>query len=418
MAAGATTPPPRSGSTSSVPCVAIGWPWSSRSSCWWAARSPSAQAPGEVHGHGDASGRSRVRQQPGRRLDHHRVDPDPCGGLQPHHPRHGVQQDVAQRLKRASVPSRAGSRPPRCPAAPHQGDRRGDVRGRRDGAGNAGRQCAQAYVNHEVRATDVTASLSKRYEDGGAGVSPQEGHERPPPTSLPAESQQANRSARDDAAAATDSASLTAETLKSSYQQAVAGGTASAVVQNFSRAGAATSDRKETMQILVFVGLLGGIAAGVALALLGAYREAAEPARVTARASARRDRRGRRRRGVPRRAHLPRAPARSGRARRHAVPEGRRPVIAISVGYMVWRLEPAYTISAAVFLSPFAGNWPRLGVPGPLSPDRLLLAGGILAVLLRSFAPGRVRGCGSPPPTRCWPWPSSTPWARPTSRAR
>jgi putative inorganic carbon (hco3(-)) transporter len=61
-------------------------------------------------------------------------------------------------------------------------------------------------------------------------------------------------------------------------------------------------------------------------------------------------------------------------------------VIAISVGYMVWRLDPAYSISAAVFLSAFAGNWPRLGVPGPLSPDRLLLAGGILAVLVRSFA--------------------------------
>ncbi|MGZ4178087.1 MAG: O-antigen ligase family protein [Solirubrobacteraceae bacterium] len=59
-------------------------------------------------------------------------------------------------------------------------------------------------------------------------------------------------------------------------------------------------------------------------------------------------------------------------------------LIAISVGYMVWRLEPAYSISAAVLLSPFAGNWPRLGIPGPLSPDRLLLAGGILAVLVRS----------------------------------
>ena len=60
-------------------------------------------------------------------------------------------------------------------------------------------------------------------------------------------------------------------------------------------------------------------------------------------------------------------------------------LIAISVGYMVWRLDPAYSISAAVVLSAFAGNWPRLGVPGPLSPDRLLLAGGILAVLVRSW---------------------------------
>jgi O-antigen ligase len=60
-------------------------------------------------------------------------------------------------------------------------------------------------------------------------------------------------------------------------------------------------------------------------------------------------------------------------------------LIAISVGYMVWRVEPAYSIGAAVVLSAFAGNWPRLGVPGPLSPDRLLLAGGILSVLVRSW---------------------------------
>jgi O-antigen ligase len=59
-------------------------------------------------------------------------------------------------------------------------------------------------------------------------------------------------------------------------------------------------------------------------------------------------------------------------------------VMVVSVGYLVWRLEPAYSISAAVVLSPFAGNWPRLGVPGPLSPDRLVLAGGILAVLVRA----------------------------------
>jgi putative inorganic carbon (HCO3(-)) transporter len=58
-------------------------------------------------------------------------------------------------------------------------------------------------------------------------------------------------------------------------------------------------------------------------------------------------------------------------------------VIAASVGYMVWRLDPCYALSAGILLSAFAGNWPRLGVPGPASPDRLLLAGGILAVLLR-----------------------------------
>lgn len=61
-------------------------------------------------------------------------------------------------------------------------------------------------------------------------------------------------------------------------------------------------------------------------------------------------------------------------------------LLAVSVGCIVFLLDPAYAISAAVVLSAFAGNWPRLGVPGPLSPDRLLLAVAIVAVLVRSPA--------------------------------
>jgi putative inorganic carbon (HCO3(-)) transporter len=61
-------------------------------------------------------------------------------------------------------------------------------------------------------------------------------------------------------------------------------------------------------------------------------------------------------------------------------------VAIVSMAVVVWRVDPAYTLSAAIFLTPFAGNWPQLGVPGPLSPDRLLLAGGILALLLRAPA--------------------------------
>jgi putative inorganic carbon (HCO3(-)) transporter len=59
-------------------------------------------------------------------------------------------------------------------------------------------------------------------------------------------------------------------------------------------------------------------------------------------------------------------------------------VATVSMVIVVWRIDPAYTLSASIFLTPFAGNWPQLGVPGPLSPDRLLLAGGIVAVLLRA----------------------------------
>ncbi len=56
----------------------------------------------------------------------------------------------------------------------------------------------------------------------------------------------------------------------------------------------------------------------------------------------------------------------------------------VSMALVVWRIDPAYTLSAAIFLTPFAGNWPQLGIPGPLSPDRLLLGGAIAAVLLRA----------------------------------
>ena len=56
----------------------------------------------------------------------------------------------------------------------------------------------------------------------------------------------------------------------------------------------------------------------------------------------------------------------------------------VSMVVLVWRVEPAYTLSAAIVLTPFAGNWPQLGVPGPLSPDRLLFVGGVAAVLLRA----------------------------------
>ena len=59
-------------------------------------------------------------------------------------------------------------------------------------------------------------------------------------------------------------------------------------------------------------------------------------------------------------------------------------VAAIALAAVVWLVDPAYTLCAAIFLTPLAGNWQQLGVPGAASPDRLLFAGAILAVLLRA----------------------------------
>ena len=185
-----------------------------------------------------------------------------------------VQQDVAQRLKRASVHVSGALSATPLPSSPLiKVTAQATSATGATALANAGASALEAYVNHQVRATDVTASLTKRYRQAALA------YRRKKDTSDRLERRyrlhpsKVNRSARDAAGAASDGALLAVQALQSSYQQAVTGGTASAVVESFSRAGPATSDRKQTMQTLVFVGLLGGIAAGVALALLGTYRE-------------------------------------------------------------------------------------------------------------------------------------------------
>jgi putative inorganic carbon (hco3(-)) transporter len=68
--------------------------------------------------------------------------------------------------------------------------------------------------------------------------------------------------------------------------------------------------------------------------------------------------------------------------------------IAVAGALFVWHADPAYTFCAALLLSSFEGNWPALGVPGFLSPDRWLLVGGIIAVA------GRAPCCRDRPPIR------------------
>ena len=56
-----------------------------------------------------------------------------------------------------------------------------------------------------------------------------------------------------------------------------------------------------------------------------------------------------------------------------------------SIGYLVWRAEPAWTLTAAIVLSVFGGNWNYLGWPDalPITPDRLLLIGAVAVVVFR-----------------------------------
>jgi putative inorganic carbon (hco3(-)) transporter len=74
--------------------------------------------------------------------------------------------------------------------------------------------------------------------------------------------------------------------------------------------------------------------------------------------------------------------------------------LALSVLALIWigwYLDPAVLFSIALLLAPFSGNWEELGVPGSVAPDRLVLAGAVLAVVVR--APGaRDRGAFRPEP--------------------
>jgi putative inorganic carbon (hco3(-)) transporter len=54
--------------------------------------------------------------------------------------------------------------------------------------------------------------------------------------------------------------------------------------------------------------------------------------------------------------------------------------------YLVWRAEPAWTLMWALVLSPITGHWTEFGIPGALSPQRLLLLGAVATVLLRGPA--------------------------------
>jgi putative inorganic carbon (hco3(-)) transporter len=61
-------------------------------------------------------------------------------------------------------------------------------------------------------------------------------------------------------------------------------------------------------------------------------------------------------------------------------------VLVAAVGFLLWRADPAWALTAALVLSPLASNWQNVGIRGAFAPDRLLLIAGIGAILLR--APG------------------------------
>jgi uncharacterized protein involved in exopolysaccharide biosynthesis len=82
-----------------------------------------------------------------------------------------------------------------------------------------------------------------------------------------------NRRVRNRAGAAADTALLHKDALETKYQEALDGTSSSPPLEVFREATAASSDRYERLQLLVFTGLVGGLLAGAALALLRALRK-------------------------------------------------------------------------------------------------------------------------------------------------
>jgi capsular polysaccharide biosynthesis protein len=138
---------------------------------------------------------------------------------------------------------------------------------------NAGAAALADYVNNQIRDNNASVPLAQRYKEAALDYRKRiatrdlmtRRYEHTPNAK--------NKDALDRAAAAADTALLRREAIRASYENAVQGGTSSVGVDVFSLASEASSDRSKKMQLYVFIGLLGGLAAGVALALLRAARD-------------------------------------------------------------------------------------------------------------------------------------------------
>jgi capsular polysaccharide biosynthesis protein len=138
---------------------------------------------------------------------------------------------------------------------------------------NAGAGALAAYINGQVRDNSQTGSLATRYRQASLSYRKAADISDRLARRYAQDPTAAKKAARDRAAATTDTIALRREALRASYQSAVQGGISSVGVEVFSPAGVAVNDRGQKLQLLLFVGLLGGLAAGTALALLLSARD-------------------------------------------------------------------------------------------------------------------------------------------------
>ena len=186
-----------------------------------------------------------------------------------------VVQDTQRRLRRENASRVSGglsaTQIPQSPLIKVSAESRS-----RPGAmalANAGAAALAAYVNRQVRDNEASTTISARYRRASAAFRRSLATSRRLTRRYTNDPSPANRAARERAAAATDTARLRRDALAASYQTAVQGGTSSVAVSIFSPASTPTNDRSRMLQIFVFVGLIGGLAAGAALALLLASRD-------------------------------------------------------------------------------------------------------------------------------------------------
>jgi capsular polysaccharide biosynthesis protein len=186
-----------------------------------------------------------------------------------------VVQDTRRRLRRVHVLPVAGSlsatpipQSPLIKVSAQSESQPGAI-----ALANAGAAALAAYVNRQVRDNSASATIAARYLQASLAYRQSLATSKRLARRYTKDPNAASKAARDRAAAATDTAQLRRDALSASYQAAVQGGASSVGVDVFSQASGTTSDRSQMMQILVFVGLVGGLAAGAALALLRASRD-------------------------------------------------------------------------------------------------------------------------------------------------
>jgi capsular polysaccharide biosynthesis protein len=135
---------------------------------------------------------------------------------------------------------------------------------------NAASAALADYANRQDRTDDEATALSKRYRRAALRYRQRLSVVRKLQEKVDNDPSEENRRVRDRAAAAADTALLHRDALLTSYQNAVEGTRSGPPLEVFREATAASSDRYERLQLLVFTGLVGGLLAGAALALLRA----------------------------------------------------------------------------------------------------------------------------------------------------